>query len=340
MKFAMLSWWPMPSDSQFERIDYLVVEANSSCNLACTTCNRVQLEEQGLRAKKNLSEGELRRILEPFRATKVDTIKFEWLSEPMLHPEFDRLCAVLRAYFPAAQVIIATNLQYEPGKTRLFRTLPMIDIVYLSIDGVGEVYERQRVGSRFSRLLKSLEAIQENVPAEVRKQKLHIQFTATESNYLSLPAVYQLKERYGLASVRINLAQQWSVHSANPHHFNDEMVSFLRRYREDIKGVPGWDYKNCFWPFNGITVDVFGDVRACIIKTDAEPIGNVFRQSVREIYNHSPRYQNMRETLNKNCAPDDCRHCDYKHLSPLLAEIFDGSSPATPRAKADYAAGS
>lgn len=306
----------------FSQISYLMVEANSTCNLHCITCNRDELVEKGFRPNKNLSVTEFRSILEQVKSCPIDTIKFEGISEPMMHSQFDKLCQVLREYFPSAFVIIATNLQYNLAKVPFLSSLNYVDMVYLSIDGIHERYEQARVGAKYSKLIQSLESIKQHVSKEVCKTKLHINFTLTPQNYKDVPAMYELKEKYNLASVRINLAQNWSEDQLNKHYFDDAILNFLQPYVEDVKGVAGWEYKDCFWPKSGVIIDVYGDVRQCIINTSQHPIGNLHQQPLRDIYNNSILLKQARENLAKNCPPQSCINCDYNYLSPILKKLF------------------
>lgn len=324
-------WLVTSARTQFDLIDYLVIEANSGCNLACRSCNRKDLEAAGLRAPKKLKLTELDLILESFRNCPIKTIKFEWLSEPMLHPEFDILAARVREVFPDSHIIIATNLQYAPEKTALLRTLPWVDTVYLSIDGVEGTYEFLRAGAKYPRLLQALETLSLLVPAAVRSTKLHINFTLGHENAFQLPQIYELRERFGLASVRINFAQNWNEEGVGSTSYSDSEIAEVRRYLKDLKGVPGWTYEKCFWPFHGITIDVAGNIRQCIINTSQAPIGNLFTDNVREVFNHSQIYREAREKLNRNQAPKQCLACDYQNLSPLLEKVFaDQSEIAAP----------
>lgn len=293
--------------------------------MACKHCNRSKLEADGFRQPKILSVDELRQILDQFKSCPIDSIKFEGLSEPMLHPKFDVLSAVLREYFPKAFVIIATNLQYKLERTPFTRTLPYVDMVYLSIDGIGSTYETLRAGASYEKLLSSLAAIRQLVDAEARARKLYVNFTACEANYRELPRIYELKDEYGLAGVRINLAQNWNESELNSHRVDEQMIEFLKGYRNDVKGVGGWDYKDCFWPYSGVIVDVFGDVRQCVINTSMKPIGNVFRDGIEKIFNTAPELVKARELLARNEAPEACRTCDYKHLGPTLSRILGGA---------------
>ena len=308
----------------FGQLSYLMIEPNSACNLKCTFCNRERLVKEGQRKTKSLSPEEYRGLLRLFQHCPIDTIKIEGISEPMLHREFDQIALITREMFPRAFVIIATNLQYDMTRTRFFKTVPSVDMIYLSIDGVDKVFEEHRIGATFARFIQSLDQIKNHTTLEER-QKMHLNFTATEFNYQCLPEVYRICSTYELGSVRINLAQNWNEDELNDHDYNLDFIKMMRRYAQDVKGVGGWDYKDCFWPFSGIVVDVFGNVRQCVINTGQKPIGNVFREDIRDIYNNAQHYLVTRKKLSKNCPPESCKTCDYKYLSHTLERIFKGT---------------
>ena len=315
----------------FSHLTYLMIETNSSCNLKCSFCNRERLKAEGYREAKNLTLDEFQKLIDEFSGCPIDTVKLEGISEPMLHPEFDQMARILKKAFPNAFVIIATNLQYTVGKTRFVETLPFVDMVYLSIDGTGDIYEAARPPAKWTKLEKSLQDIENLVPTEVRNSKLHINFTLTENNYQTLDEIYELKERYDLASVRINLAQNWNEDELNNLEFGRDLLETLDRYKNDVKGVPHWDYKDCFWPFAGMIVDVYGNVRQCIINTSQRPIGNIFNTSARKIYNESLHYQHVRQNLKQGSPTHSCQNCDYKNFSTLLAKIIPQELNVTPR---------
>lgn len=318
----------------FREIDYLVLEANSGCNLACKFCNRKDQEALGLRAAKNMTHQELKFILDKLSVCKINMIKFEGLSEPMLHPQFHELSQILRQTFNNAFIIIATNLQYNLRKVPFLQTIPFVDMIYLSIDGVGQAYEEARPGAKFEKLIKSLDDINELVDENTRAQKLHINFTLSPENYETLPSVYELQKKYKLASVRINLAQNWNEKEKNKLSFNKKILTFLEPYKNDVKGVGGWDYNQCFWPFNGLIVDVFGDIRQCIINMSMDAVGNIFKDDIETLYNESLHFKTARSMLNKNTSPKQCQNCDYKYLAPTLYDFFGGVGPNPSRKKA------
>lgn len=305
----------------FSKINYLMIEMNSQCNLKCIHCTREQLQKEGLRKPKNISDQELRFILDQLKDCPINTIKVEGLSEPMLNLEIADRISTVRNYFPNAHLILITNLQYNPENTQIFKALKMVDALYISIDGTEKIYETIRVNASYSRFINALDKLKEILTPDDLK-KIHFNFTATEENYLELPKIYQLKDYYQLGSVRINLVQNWDENRKNSHLFSDKLIHFLKKYSLDIKGVANWNYEDCFWVYNGVVIDVDGNVRQCVLNTTQKPLGNAFELPLSDIYNNSARLNESRNCLSKNQPSDSCKTCDYKGLAPILAKIF------------------
>jgi len=308
----------------FSRLSYLMIETNSSCNLACLSCNRSLLAKKGWRSFKNLSSDEWLKTLSLFKDCPLEIIKVEGLSEPMLHPQFDSLMKLLRELFPKAFVIIATNLQYSFEQSPFLKTLPYVDMVYLSIDGIEDTYELLRPPAKWSVAKDWLESSLKKIDLCDRKNKLHLNFTATKNNVDQLPRIYELKENYQLSSVRINLAQNWNGHEINQNTFDDDFIKKLLPYKKDVKGVAGWSFKDCFWPYEGMVVDVFGNVRQCVINTSQTPLGNIWQDDVAEVFNKNINYLDTRKKLSSDSPGIGCENCDYKFLAKDLESLLGG----------------
>ncbi len=308
--------------ASFSNLSYLMIETNSACNLSCLSCNRSRLVEQGQRALKNLTPKEWNSMLLKFKDCPLEMIKVEGLSEPMLHPQFDQLLKMVRDYFPKAYLIIATNLQYDFTLSPFKSSLPFADMVYLSLDGTGDLYEQLRPPAKWASAVQWLEDASRILTPEERSKKLHINFTVTEKNLSNLPQIYELKNKYGLASVRINLAQDWNGDQRNQHDFGESFLDGLKPYLKDLKGVAGWSFKDCFWPYEGMVVDVFGNIRQCVINTSQVPLANIFEVNLPEFYNQSLVYQKLRKSLENDLPGEACLNCDYKYLASKLQYLF------------------
>ena len=306
----------------FANLSYLILEAGSMCNLKCRYCPRESLVQAGQRPKKVMSLDEYRFVLEQFKDCPITEMKLHGLSEAMLVKDFDQYVALLRRYFPKTSVTVITNHQYDLRKSPLLKTLPMVNAVWLSMDGVGETFEYVRTGAKWQRTVKFLEDLAAAVPEETRRKKFFIQFTLSSENYRDLPKVYEVRDKYKLNAVRFNLVQDWKGEELNPRlEYLQEIIDFIKPYKKDLMGVGGWQYKDCFWPYEGMFIDAYGDIRHCIMNYTMTPIGNVFKDNVRELYNQGSVYVNARKGLSRNCPPEQCASCDYHHLSGTLARI-------------------
>jgi MoaA/NifB/PqqE/SkfB family radical SAM enzyme len=275
---------------------------------------------------------EYRFVLEQFKGCNIIDFKLHGLSEAMLIKDFDKYVALVREYFPKASIIVITNHQYDLRKSALLKVLPMVDAVWLSMDGHGETFEYIRTGAKWDKTVKFLDDLAAAVPEETRRKKFFIQFTLSSENYKDLPKVYAVKEKYKLNSVRFNLVQDWRGEHLNSRlEYPQEIIDFIQPYKGDLQGVGGWQYKDCFWPYEGMFIDAYGEIRHCIMNYTMKPIGNIFKDNVRELYNHGEVYVNARKGLSKNCPPEQCASCDYHHLSDTLTRIHGKEFLRTPK---------
>jgi len=306
----------------FSNLSYLVLEPHSVCNLNCVYCVRHEVVQNQGRPKQKMTHAEFRGILDQMKDCPLRIIKLHGLSEPMLLKDFDQYTQFVRDTFPKASIMTATNLNYKLKNSPFLKTLPNIDVLFLSIDGTGEIYEKCRKGGKWERVIKWLDDFKETVPLEVRQKKAHIQFTLIADNMRELPKLYELKEEYGLASVRINPAQDWDGDRTNNRDHGDDIVEFLQPYRADVKGAVNWDFKDCFWPYEGVFIDAYGEVRHCILNYTMTPIDNVFKTPIKEIFNTNPIFVDARKSMGRNIPPPQCKTCDYKNLSNLIGKIL------------------
>ena len=67
------------------------------------------------------------------------------------YPQFDEVCRMFKETFPKCKLIVATNCQYNIND-KFRECMKYIDMLYFSIDGYKESYERDRL--KWSKLLK------------------------------------------------------------------------------------------------------------------------------------------------------------------------------------------
>lgn len=304
-------------ESGRERITYAYLETSNYCNIDCRFCNRRDV----VRRPRHMSLKEWDTVLEKLSAEPVQEAKLMGLGEPFLHPAFHEICRRFRVAFPAAFTITATNCQYGLNGN-FIRTLPSIDLLYLSVDGYGENYEKDRRGADWSKLLKFLDELS---TIDRGKTRIAINFVVTDRNYMDIEKINRLvSERWGyIEEVRLNIAQWWGENQDISMEFTEGFYETLIRRKKNVKGKAPWDFHDCFWPRTGIYMDVFGDVRICCLNTSSAPVGNIFESSLEELHG-SPKKWQVAEECRQDRPGLHCRRCDYKRLSRVLERVFKG----------------
>ena len=75
-----------------------------------------------------------------------------------MHPNFSELCKIFKQYFPDSKIITATNCQYKITDN-FTSALKYLDLIYLSIDGYKDNYEKFRKPSKWIKLIDFLERL-------------------------------------------------------------------------------------------------------------------------------------------------------------------------------------
>ena len=113
---------------------------------------------------------------------------------------------MFKEYFPSAFLIVATNCQYKINKN-FTDSLKFIDLLYLSIDGYKESYEKFRPPSKWSKLINFLDQLK-----EINRHgcKITCNYVVNKENINDISKIDQLCDTYKLEELRLNIAQDWS----------------------------------------------------------------------------------------------------------------------------------
>jgi radical SAM protein with 4Fe4S-binding SPASM domain len=197
-----------------------------------------------------------------------------------------------------------------------------IDMLYLSIDGYKENYERDRVNAKWNKLIKYLENIKN---MNRHSCTLAVNYVINKYNIQDIPKIKSIIKEYNLDKLRLNIASNWSENSKisdnnKTWNYSKEQIKQLKKYKSEIMGKSPWTFSNCFWPHNGIYVRVDGLVTVCVMNTNTKPFGNIYEQSIEDIRN-SERFIKIKNGCINDNPDDHCKNCSYKELSSLLEII-------------------
>lgn len=299
-------------------LTYAYIETSSYCNLNCSFCNR----EEVVGVPTNMTLENFAVILDKLKRHPIKEIKLMGMGEPFMHPKFSEICRLTRETFPSAKIISSTNCQYN-FNANVKRALSYIDVLYLSIDGHKESYERFRKPSKWSKLITFLGHLRNN---KVSTCSLAINYTVNPENVFDIPRVEQLLSKFDLDELRLNVVQNWNeTESAEKliSGFSNEQLSFLKdKYQHLIKGKAEWDYPDCFWVKNGIYVTANADVKICCMNTSAEPIGNLLTDVSTSLIHSRNSFISIRNGCETNSPTKHCAQCSYKELIPVLSKLL------------------
>jgi MoaA/NifB/PqqE/SkfB family radical SAM enzyme len=297
--------------------DYAYIETTNHCNLACTFCNRADV----IGALQHMPLFKFRQVLDKL-GPDLKEAKLMGMGEPFLHPNFDSICKMFKEKYPDSFLISSTNAQYNANE-RVANSLKYLDMLYISIDGFEDTYEQFRPPSKWSKLIKYLEAI-----AEMPRYncKIAINYTVNPGNIVDIQKVYEMLATYKLDELRLNLVQNWDEDAdveSTVEEYSDEQIAYLKNnWGSMIKGRKEWDFSDCFWVQRGAYVTVEGNMKVCCMNTAAKPIQNIFFvKNAREVF-ESKAFEEIKIGCETNNPTDHCRTCSYKELLPLLQRVI------------------
>lgn len=297
------------------KITYAYLETSNFCNLNCMFCNRQNVVKQ----PRHMSLYEWDIVLDKLSSQPINEAKLMGLGEPFLHPEFHEICRRFKKTFPSAFTITATNCQYKLNDN-FIKTLPYIDLLYLSIDGYEESYEKNRGGAKWARLIEFLDDL---TRLYIKHSRITINYVVSNNNFKDIEKIHDLvsKKYPFIEEVRLNIAQWWGEKEDVQFEMSEEFFSTLIKYKQNVKGKANWNFSDCFWPDKGFYMDVNGDVKICCLNTSTRPIGNIFKSPLNKIM-ESPRRRQIANDCKMNAVGTHCEKCDYKRLSPILEKII------------------
>ena len=301
-------------------ITYAYLETTNYCNLQCSFCNR----DEVIGALQHMPLPKFRKLLDSLKHHPIKEAKLMGMGEPMLHPQFDEICKTFKEYFPKAFLIVATNCQYpirpdsKMGK-KFNESMKYIDLLYFSIDGYKDSYERDRAPAKWGKLMKFLEDFKHMDRYNCR---VTCNYVVNHDNIYDISIIQkEIVDLYNLEELRLNIAQEWSEDKSLPGGYTLEQVKYLNEnWKDNIKGKSEWEFEDCFWVKEGVYTTVEGHVKMCCLNTGAEPFGNLFEDSIEDI-RETKDYKAVQQGCNTNNPTSHCKNCSYKELTPLLTQL-------------------
>ncbi len=277
----------------------LKIDISPLCNLRCPTCVHADpggneaLESQSFHAGQLMTVDQYRRIIDEC-GDKSAAVSLYYLGDPLVHPDLFRMCGIARE--AGLNVHISTNLSFPLTDERIAQ-LVRSGLTHLSVcvDGMSETtYQLTRVGGRVDYVLSNLKRI-----CSFRREagqvhpRIEVQYIKFQHNLNELD---DARLRFQEIGVDEAVAFWGSLHN----YVDCDPGTYAVRAPKRKRLLP-W----CYWPYLFMVIKYNGDVIPCCnhrvgaqysSTADARTVGNVFRTSVREVWN-SPEYRAVRRLV-------------------------------------------
>jgi radical SAM protein with 4Fe4S-binding SPASM domain len=251
----------------------------------------------------------------------LDSIGLTGLGETLLYPHIVELVDYIRARNRGVHIFISTNAQQPNAPELVDAVADKIDSLQISIDGIGEAFEKVRRNSDWEKYLANVRQIAK--VARGRRAQLKYNMVVLEENHHQMADVVRLAAELGIPEVYFNTFNLVA---------NDRDTSYYRFYYTDAfkravaeaadvaksKGVVvGFDditsersFAKCPFPWNHFYITWDGFLVPCCAKPFPKELafGKVSERGILACVN-DPEFQKFREMARRAATPDFCVRC-------------------------------
>ncbi len=304
----------------------VMLELCNRCNLHCTTCAREyaygrEMDQGNMpleRAKSIIGQ------LYPY----LDSVGLTGMGETFLYPHLVEIARFIKEKKPSLVVSLSTNAQVPRFGEQAEALLPYVDVVQVSTDGTGAVYEAVRRGARFARLEENLRALLPK--AKARGVDVMLNMVLTEETFPEMAGLVEFAQRVGVPYLNFTYFNLVAATGLDVSYYGlFRSPGFLRAKAEaeeaarrapglevtglDFPGKPG--FRKCPFPWSHFYITWDGFLVPCCAKPFPKILnfGNVDDGKVIDLLN-SFNYRAFRRMNRKNQTPPFCEKCHFVEL--------------------------
>jgi len=294
----------------------LQVEPTLRCNLKCTMCVREHFEqgEMSLESFKSIVsqlEGSLLKI------------HLQGLGEPFLNRDIFSMID----YASRRNILVSVITNGTLFNDSLIDKIVESNIfeMGISIDATDKKsYEKIRVGANFDKLIAGVRQLSKRLRDRKKRTRVFFAVTLLKSNLYMIPEFVKLAHSVGIKRIvfqRVQTKEDFISYYKEDFMKSKEFVS-VDDVKRAVNAAMGLAQSfgveilfeerriSCVWPWRGMYITWKGDVTPCcmVINPKTFVIGNVFKESIRKVWN-SRQYKQLRFSMLKRKALPICRGC-------------------------------
>lgn len=319
-------------------IDLVLTKA---CNLACTFCKDYEIE-----GAKNVTEPQLRRVAaELFPAASRLSICSG--GEPYLHRGLEFILREAKKY-KLYTWVLSNGMLLKEDRVRRILEEDLISEHGFSVDGIQPAtVEAIRVFAKLPVILGNVRMLM-RLRDQMRKTKptVTIRYALMRSNIEELPDAVRYWGEEGANRIDCGyLSLANGIPKEQSLYFHQELMEeIFAKARETAARYPHLRLnlpaslredarlmtrpRKCTAPWTFVMIDASGAILPCYRAFEGISMGNLYEdpRPFAEVWN-SPRYQNLRRTVNNDSLPKEyayCSVCEYRYgWSHLRSHLGD-----------------
>ena len=314
----------------------IMLELTNHCNLACITCPREY--DYGRQMDKGMmTVGQAKSIIDEIWPY-LDSIGLTGMGETFLYRDIEEIVDYIKMKNRGIIISVSTNAVLPDFMDKVTPLIGKIDTIQISIDGLGDVYERIRLKASYQELDKNLRSLVGLCKGS--ETTLMLNMVVTKENYLQMPDLVRYANETGIDYMDFTLFNLASVTSIDRSYYefykSDRFLGAVSKLDVAIKTntkvtVTGRNFETdngfnkCPFPWTRFYICWNGFVAPCCAKPFPKELnfGNVFEDSVINILNSSP-YQSFRKLWYRNETPGFCDKCHFIGIEPIKRQRVQG----------------
>lgn len=301
--------------------DTVMLEVTNNCQLKCKMCGREYKYGKEMDCG-NMDFEKVKTFIDKY-GFYFNRIALTGLGEPLLYPKLKELAQYIKSKNGGTSIFISINAQLPNLNDKLKEIAPFIDTFQVSLDGVGEVYNKIRAKGEF-------ETVEKNIKTLVELQKTHkfhltLNTVVFSENSSEMESIVSFAKDQKIREVTFNTLNQVSFDKPwhDDNFYNSEQFKndcskaeslardfgieyHFAKYRKDLT------FADCPYIWGHLTITWDGYLVPCCAKPFPKELnfGNIFNNSLLNCVNDKELVKFRRLSKLKK-SPQFCKNCHY-----------------------------
>jgi radical SAM protein with 4Fe4S-binding SPASM domain len=260
------------------------IESSSECNIKCDHCFRQYMD---MKEDEHMPMDMYRKIIDECAKYNLYTLKFSMRGEPTLNPEITEMVAYAKEK-GIKEVWINTHGGNLTGEMMEGFVKGGLDILNISFDGLGEMYESIRKPLKYDKSLEKLKIVRE------------------------------VRDKLNSTKPLLKVQSLWSSIKHDP----DEYLNIMSEIVDKVAYNIDYDFKEqhfvpdpeyvCYRLWQQLSITSKGDFLKCPSDFEKEEVlGNVMNMSIKTAWDTMQRKEREQHLARKRLDSDVCAKCHH-----------------------------